>query len=770
MADEPLSIREIHEIAVITTGTADVIRLQTASEATRKSLLATQAVGARGVGISRQQQQIIQNVGFQLQDFAVQVAAGQGALRAFGQQAPQLFSAFGTIGIGVGVVVAAFSALLPMLKAFQSANLEDALKEFAAASEKAAASSKAASTSVQELSLEYGILAGIVNEANQVIADFDAREQAKAYAELATQVDKIAKTFGILALEQFADPVNLKTLEETIALNDVLVSSMEDLAAATDLISKEQAWNEFLDNLRQAGVNVELIVSRLGDSELEIANIFKGLADGAAETERMAALFKDVVDGVKEAGEAIDKMNASVDELGNNTALLQLERDLLKVGASAVDVKNALIELKAAQAFSDQLNSDDLMVRAAAVIAVQEMIAELQTQLALEQEIAAINAENAQLIRDVEAALDAATSAAEASARAIRGMNDAVSSMSDNTALLQLERDLLRTGAAANEVKYALGALRIEQQYADQLASDDIGVATMATIAVMKQNEELQKQILLDEEISQIRKDRAEAEAAANRTGGGGGGSSAKRVTEESKEAQKQMELLKAAIQSTFTEAEIAAQKVAELEQALAAVGGSLSAEDQARIREAINDLKDTTTEWVEIIKGPLEDSFNTLYDDLRDGAKSVEEAFADMVDNVLASIAKMLVSDQITKLIQILSQSVGSSPGFWASPGPTSSVSTRGLGSPAPSVYTPATRTAYSTTSSSGTRSMSGGGTTVNVNNYTNSEISVQETSTKDGTTIDILVERKLKQAMASGAMDRSMNTNFGVRRRPTS
>lgn len=48
----------------------------------------------------------IQNVGFQMQDFAVQVASGTSATRAFAQQAPQLLSGFGTLGVVLGTVAA----------------------------------------------------------------------------------------------------------------------------------------------------------------------------------------------------------------------------------------------------------------------------------------------------------------------------------------------------------------------------------------------------------------------------------------------------------------------------------------------------------------------------------------------------------------------------------------------------------------------------------------------------------------------------------------
>ena len=71
-----------------------------------------------------------QNVGYQIQDFAVQVGAGTSAMQAFGQQLPQLASGFGPVGIAVGTFAA---VAIPLLAAaFGSAssgakNFEDAL-------------------------------------------------------------------------------------------------------------------------------------------------------------------------------------------------------------------------------------------------------------------------------------------------------------------------------------------------------------------------------------------------------------------------------------------------------------------------------------------------------------------------------------------------------------------------------------------------------------------------------------------------------------------
>ena len=60
----------------------------------------------------------LQNIGFQVQDFAVQVAAGTSASQALAQQLPQLLSGFGLLGIGLGTAAA---VIIPLAGYFMGA-------------------------------------------------------------------------------------------------------------------------------------------------------------------------------------------------------------------------------------------------------------------------------------------------------------------------------------------------------------------------------------------------------------------------------------------------------------------------------------------------------------------------------------------------------------------------------------------------------------------------------------------------------------------------
>lgn len=74
----------------------------------------------------------IQQVGFQVQDFAVQVGAGTSATQAFAQQFPQLAGAFGPVGVAVGTLAAVGLPILGaafMSAGEQSSLFRDALSE-----------------------------------------------------------------------------------------------------------------------------------------------------------------------------------------------------------------------------------------------------------------------------------------------------------------------------------------------------------------------------------------------------------------------------------------------------------------------------------------------------------------------------------------------------------------------------------------------------------------------------------------------------------------
>ena len=86
-------------------------------EVGREGTRAMQSLG----GVSARTGQQLQNAGYQVSDFFVQIAGGTAPTRALAQQMPQLLQGLGLIGVAASVLVAA----LPSLWALFSSGAED---------------------------------------------------------------------------------------------------------------------------------------------------------------------------------------------------------------------------------------------------------------------------------------------------------------------------------------------------------------------------------------------------------------------------------------------------------------------------------------------------------------------------------------------------------------------------------------------------------------------------------------------------------------------
>lgn len=189
----------------------------------------------------------LQNLGFQVGDFAVQVGAGTSAAQALAQQLPQLLGGFGTIGalMGAGAAVAIPLGAALLSVAFDSKTLDDRLKELADTTEDYTAKAEAAATPIDVLRQRYGDLADEVQRANSTLAmmaGIRARNDALGAARA------LAGGMGVSGLNT----------QRTAGLSDaewatVQANIMEDLRAKTGATEAQ------MDRLRMA-------FNRLGSS------------------------------------------------------------------------------------------------------------------------------------------------------------------------------------------------------------------------------------------------------------------------------------------------------------------------------------------------------------------------------------------------------------------------------------------------------------------------------------------------------------------------
>ncbi len=114
----------------------------------------------------------LQQVGFQVGDFATQVGAGTSAVQALGQQLPQLLGAFGAMGALAGAGAAIFIPLGASLYRLytDSVNLEDQLKKLDEVTGDYARAAELALTPIANLRLQYGDMAETVASVNEEMA------------------------------------------------------------------------------------------------------------------------------------------------------------------------------------------------------------------------------------------------------------------------------------------------------------------------------------------------------------------------------------------------------------------------------------------------------------------------------------------------------------------------------------------------------------------------------------------------------------------------
>ncbi|AGT09095.1 glycoside hydrolase family protein [Paracoccus aminophilus] len=140
----------------------------------------------------------LQQVGWQVGDFAVQVGAGTSAAQALGQQLPQLLGAFGAVGALAG---AAAAILIPLgaalIKASDtSAQFGDKLKLVKESTDLMKAAVEAAETPITVLAARYGEAAGAAQSFFQQQSAIARAIASSAMADLGKSIGSIGGGFG----------------------------------------------------------------------------------------------------------------------------------------------------------------------------------------------------------------------------------------------------------------------------------------------------------------------------------------------------------------------------------------------------------------------------------------------------------------------------------------------------------------------------------------------------------------------------------------------
>ncbi|EPV2526986.1 TPA: tail protein (tape measure) [Enterobacter hormaechei] len=232
--------------------------------------------GAKGTGSWKTS---MQQAGYQVQDFIVQVQGGQSALVAFAQQGSQLAGAFGPGGAVVGAVIALSSVIAGVLITSLNGgkNAMDALKDAAEAMDKVITISQ---NGVAALSDKYANLARTNAEAatilrNQAMIEYNAaiakipKSINDASSSIVGFTDKLKTSFvgGIASIDEFNK--NLSTVGATADNYSAAMEQARDAGA------------RFTVNANAIQNTVTTLADKFGVSEQRAFELSKQLSDVA---------------------------------------------------------------------------------------------------------------------------------------------------------------------------------------------------------------------------------------------------------------------------------------------------------------------------------------------------------------------------------------------------------------------------------------------------------------------------------------------------------
>tara|TARA_R110002049_G_scaffold23545_10_gene83645 strand:- start:35503 stop:37788 length:2286 start_codon:yes stop_codon:yes gene_type:complete len=302
------------------------------TEYTLQQTAATRAAGAMGrlSGAMRGSGGGIQNVAYQVGDFAVQVGAGTSASMALGQQLPQLLGGFGVMGAVMGAVVAVGVPLVRTLldTGDASKELEDQLKALESAVADYNAAIERAIIPTDELREKYGTA---TVAAQQFLAALVEINKVQALDALATSLETIVTKFGGLSddLINVGSVLPLKEIEITAKSMaeqfEITAEQAEELAYGLRSLSEADGTAAQVSAAREL---LELMTATLGPVEdmppaarllaQELSNAGVAAAEVQAGIDRTNFGVQDLIAGLSTAATNLGALVTQAGLLGDN--------------------------------------------------------------------------------------------------------------------------------------------------------------------------------------------------------------------------------------------------------------------------------------------------------------------------------------------------------------------------------------------------------------------------------------------------------------------
>ena len=290
-------------------GNASALKL---AEATNKAAIAQDRFARATSGtlstVTRGGAGGIQNVAFQIGDFATQVGAGTDASIALGQQLPQLLGGFGAVGAIAGAAVATLvplgAALLDLEDKSEAlsdsvASLEDSVEGFIDRSE-------SAKRSLADLSSEFGSFAEQAREVFQTLAFAEFDESIEGVAD---SVSRLSQAFNNADFETLAEVFGRSSEFDTVGdVNRLLLEDLRDLEAAFTRLGAAEGLNAQIDAAQSLLSAFDDLAASSGDlNETERAFV-EELGRAILQMQTLAEEADSVAPGIDAAAAAAERL------------------------------------------------------------------------------------------------------------------------------------------------------------------------------------------------------------------------------------------------------------------------------------------------------------------------------------------------------------------------------------------------------------------------------------------------------------------------------
>ena len=345
--------KQIVQLRTLGTGGADALKkVETNLSLVRSALVQTDsasgAMGAKSGMAFKGVGQAVGQAGYQMQDFAVQVAGGQSALTAFAQQGSQLLGIFGPTGIIAGAVLAVGVLAVKILDL--GANTESTTKKFKTQAEAIEALLKAnralrdindptgpkqsASEDVATANLEY-------QKQLRVVSDLEKKLQSAKATKAEAESGKFAGD-GVSSYQQ--SEAGQAIID---SLNKKLEEARQNAVNLLPALKEAQAIDQKIDKDLQSAKDANADMARSDEERLNYMRGQQQAAEALGQTES--------VEYVQRAGKIMALEKQLSDEQFKNVGKLAREQINLQINVEDSQRKQIQNAEKLAKAEAEKL-------------------------------------------------------------------------------------------------------------------------------------------------------------------------------------------------------------------------------------------------------------------------------------------------------------------------------------------------------------------------------------------------------------------------------